>query len=92
MTQELKEKGNIREVIRFVQDMRKEAGYKPKHKIVIRYEAEGDIANLLSQQQTLKLNIGAKEFTEGIKPKEIFDIQKELQIDGKKFVVGMRRI
>jgi len=73
------------ELQEILQDMRKEAGYKPRHKIVIKYEAEGELSSLILQQQkSLKENVGAKEMQEGIGEKEVFDIQKELQVDGKK--------
>jgi isoleucyl-tRNA synthetase len=51
MTDELKEEGQLREVIRHIQDLRKKAGLKPADKVDIYYSTTGEVGKILSKNQ-----------------------------------------
>jgi len=66
ITPELKEQGIIREIIREIQNMRKRAGYKPEHKILIRYSGTENLNTILFNNKKLILKeTGAKDFVLG---------------------------
>ncbi len=56
ITSELKKEGQIREIVRYVQAMRKEAGLKPKNEILIEYYGSNSLNNLLLENKNLILD------------------------------------
>ncbi len=93
ITPELRAEGTVREILRSVQDMRKEAGYKPRHRIRLQYAGDAGLKELLSQnQETIKKTAGVVEIFKGEKPKQVFDIEKEFELDGKKLWIGIKRL
>ncbi len=83
ITQELKEEGMVRDIIRFVQEMRKEAGLKPTDEIMISFEG--------IPFSPASKNMVAKEVraTEGVIDRP--DLQKEMDIDGKKIIINITK-
>jgi len=77
----LKEEGLIRELIRQIQDMRKEANFTRHHKMQLRLESKDKSAEKLIQdwEKTIEQGTLSKKFMPG--SKEIkFDLEKELVV------------
>ena len=83
ITQELKEEGMVREMVRFVQEMRKEAGLKPTDEITISFE--GADVSLANQNLIAR---GARAVVAGISQP---DLQKEMDMEGKKIIVKIKK-
>jgi len=93
ITPELKREGMIREIIRQVQQMRKDANYKPKDKIKVFAQAEGTLNDFLnSNKKELAKQAKAEDFVIAHKEKSVFDVEKELKIDGLKLWLGLKLI
>ncbi len=92
ITPKLKEEGIAREVIRQIQEMRKKAGYKPQHKVLIRYFGDENLNKILAKNKEFILQeILAKDFIIGKMPKQIFDIERELKINGQQLWLGIKK-
>jgi len=92
ITSELKEEGILREVIRYIQSMRKEAGFRPKDKIMVRYSTEGNLAEiLLKNQKLIALQAKIKDFYSE-KEKIVFDLEKEIKIEGQTLHLAIKKI
>ena len=74
LTQELKEEGSLREIIRNIQDTRKKANLKPQDKIIMSYAATPDLDKIIIKY---KKNI--------LKEANLKDLvsDKKLTVDGK---------
>ena len=93
ITEELKEEGRAREIVRHLQDMRKNAGLKPADKILI---------SLFGQDKIIKIALKYKNFilkearaeeiytTQSLQIK--FDFKKELLIDSHKMLLAIKKI
>ena len=93
ITLELKEEGMVREVIRHIQEMRKEASFKPKDKILVRYLASPDLEKILIKNEKIILKEGKiKDFGVREKEKQVFDVEKEIKINQEKLWLGIRKI
>ncbi|MBU1015134.1 class I tRNA ligase family protein [Patescibacteria group bacterium] len=93
LTPALKEEGMIRELLRSIQDMRKEAGYKPANRILLSYAGTPDIQGLFSRQEkAIKKAGGIVELREGGRSKRAFDVERTVALDGGKLWLGMRKI
>jgi len=93
LTPQLKEEGLVRELLRHIQDMRKGAGYKPRHRVRLRYTGSADIKNLFSRHKETLVKIGGiSELLEGDRPKQVFDVEREVSLDGKKLWLGIRKL
>ncbi|MDA1337318.1 MAG: isoleucine--tRNA ligase [bacterium] len=93
LTPALKEEGTLRELLRYVQGMRKDAGYKPEHRVLLRYTGEAGAKNLfLRHKETIVKIGGIKDLLEGARPKQVFDVEREIVLDGKKLWLGMRKL
>ncbi len=93
ITRELREEGIVRDVIRQVQGMRKKAGYKPKHRILVRYSGTEQLnAILMRNKDFIVKELRADDFLEGDRPKRVFNIERETTIDNQKLWLGIRKI
>ena len=104
ITPGLKQEGIIREIIHQVQMMRKKAGYKPKHRILVRYFGTPELNRILTKNQALilkeikaeqfsaDLSVGTTALRAGKKEKRAFDIEKDLRINGEKLWLAIRKI
>lgn len=91
ITPELKAEGRIRELIRMIQDLRKDAKYTPKDKVEIFIETDGHIKTLIkNREEQLKAEIGSKKIE--FKRTEKFDAESDTQIDGIKIWIGIKKI
>jgi isoleucyl-tRNA synthetase len=85
---ELKQEGQAREVVRRVQDLRKTAGFEISDRIVVTYQAAGEIKATFEQwADYIKSETLADELREG----EPAGTTDEDEIDGMKVKLGVVR-
>lgn len=87
ITPELKLEGQAREIVRFIQEMRKQAGYEVENHISVQFEGLKEVFEKFSDliaKETLADSI-EKGAGEG------FDLKKELEVDGMKVIITVRR-
>jgi isoleucyl-tRNA synthetase len=87
ITEGLRLEGQAREIIRFIQEMRKEAGYEVDNRISVAYsggekvfEKFGDL--IVKEVLALELKSGAAEK---------FDLEKEVEIERQKIAIYIKR-
>jgi isoleucyl-tRNA synthetase len=88
ITEELKLEGQAREIIRFVQELRKEAGYDVENRIAVGYQGAEEVFEKFGEM------IAKEVLAEGgLRPGELegADIQKEVTVDGMKISVWLKR-
>jgi len=88
ITPELKLEGQAREIIRFIQEMRKVAGYEVDNRIGIVYSGKSVVLekfNMLIAKETLAENISSSNEVSG-------DLKKTFEMDEKKLEIGIRKI
>ena len=91
ITPELREEGIIREIIRQIQELRKQAGLKPKDKISIQYFASEKLNKILVKQKNYILKETIARNLE-IKPDPVPRMGKELDLDGQKLWLGIKKL
>jgi len=85
ITKELKEEGLVRELIRQLQDMRKEAGFTRRHKIVLKLEIKDSVlADIVERWRQLIYKETLAQSFELAKKEVKFNLEKELILEGKK--------
>lgn len=90
ITEELRQEGYAREVIRFIQDLRKEAGYEVSDRIQVLVLSEGDLEQAIEHfadtisQETLATEISQKGSLES-------DAEKETSLDGFKLKIAVKK-
>ncbi len=91
ITDELLNEGYAREVVRFIQDLRKQADYQVNDRIYVLLQTEKKFEDLLLgtmdyiQKETLALEIQTKGDFES-------DITQEVEIDNFKVKIGLRKV
>ncbi|MDO8492349.1 MAG: class I tRNA ligase family protein [bacterium] len=93
LTPDLIMEGHAREIMRQIQDMRKEAGYKLDEKVFAAWESQNaDIIETISRHGgEIAKDILLKEFSRGHNKKEVFDIEKEFELGPQaKIWLGVR--
>lgn len=91
ITPQLKEEGILRDLIRLVQGLRQEAGYTPKDKIVLWFDAPKEFEwPIADKSKIFKDKVGAErvEFSRTDK----FDAETETSIDGKKVWAAIKKV
>ncbi len=91
ITPELKEEGILREIIRNLQEMRKEAKYTPKDLISISFLAEPEIKMIFKKNEKEILKETKAKFLVEEKL-EGFKIERELEIEGKKLKLAIKKV
>ncbi len=87
ITPELKLEGQAREIVRFIQEMRKEAGYEVENHISVQFEGMDEVFEKFSDliaKETLADSI-EKGAGEG------FDLKKELEVDGMRVAIAIKK-
>ncbi|MDD5396834.1 MAG: isoleucine--tRNA ligase [Candidatus Moranbacteria bacterium] len=87
ITEELRQEGIAREIVRFVQEMRKEAGYEVDNRIEVGHAGMDEVFEKFGEmisKETLANKISDAKL-------EAFDLEKEFEIDGQKFSVQIKR-
>ncbi|MEK7658396.1 MAG: isoleucine--tRNA ligase [Patescibacteria group bacterium] len=93
ITQELKEEGMVREIIRYIQNMRKEAGLIPENKILVFFFGGLGINKVLEKNKEFLLKeINAKDFYLDKKSGPACDMEKEFLIDNQKILLKIKKI
>lgn len=87
ITPELKLEGQAREIIRFIQEMRKEAGYEVDNRIKVCYIGQSAVFEKFGS--LIAKEVLADELNE--EEPEKFDLQKTLQVDDKKIVIWIKK-
>ncbi|EKD58654.1 MAG: hypothetical protein ACD_56C00077G0005 [uncultured bacterium] len=88
LNDELVEEGKAREIIRHIQELRKEADFEVDDKIVIWYNG------ISSVFENLKSLIAKETLSEGInqgKPEQ-FDIEKKVKVDGEEVELYLKKV
>ena len=90
VTQELKEEGSLRELVRMVQDLRQDAGFSPKDIIVLHAEVPESIAFVLRKNEAfVKREVNAKVIE--LKRVEHFNAELKTKLDGQDIWIAVRR-
>ncbi len=91
ITPKLKEEGMTREIIRHLQEMRKQAGLKPKDKISIYYFGETYLNKILEKNRKFfSEEMRTEKFYFKKEPEEKLTARKEIEIEGKKLWLGIK--
>lgn len=91
ITPELKEEGIIREVVRHIQETRKKMGLRPKDKIMIKYKADGGLAEILLKNQLLIVKeANIRRFEED--KEGTMGFEKMIKIDGKNLAFNIKKL
>jgi isoleucyl-tRNA synthetase len=90
ITEELKEEGLMRDIMRQIQDMRKKAGCKPEDKITIYYSASENLTGLIfKKKQEFLSQVGAEDIISSKENKGL-KIESTSQIDGQELWLGLK--
>lgn len=93
ITPRLKEKGQVREFIRHLQDMRKKLGLKPKHRILISFSGSENLSRVLAKNKVLILKrTKAQNLRPSKKLKVKVDIEKNININCEKLWLAIKKI
>ncbi len=91
ISEELKLEGQAREIIRFIQEMRKKAGYEVDNKIKIWFDGVSDVWEKFGNQiakETLADSISSRLSSDN----SDYDLEKEFEIDKEKVKIWIKRI
>ena len=94
ITKELKEEGTIREIIRHIQEMRKKAGLTPKDNVEIFIQIDTVELRKTIQKQLKPIQTEAKiqDVKFAAKGKQLYDAEKEIELDGEKIWIGLKKL
>jgi len=93
ITPKLKKEGQIREFIRQVQNLRKEAGLKPKNKVIIWFFGPSSLNKiLLEEKNNILKEVKAKDLKLGKKALKLLILQKETKINEEKLWLGIQKM
>lgn len=86
LTQELREEGIVRELVRNIQEMRRDMGLKPKDVIRCQFSGDAVVEQAVSRlQKQLRKDVNAKVIVIG--GKKVFKAEREIEVDGRKVSV-----
>ena len=89
----LKKEGQVREIIRRIQSMRKEAGYEPEDKIVVRYSGDDLLETALQdEEEFVQDKLRAEQFRVSKKEGQVYDVEQEIEIDNRELWLGIRKL
>ncbi len=89
ITPELKLEGMAREIIRSIQEMRKEAGYEVDNRIKVGYEGMKEVFGKSELKGLIQKEVLATEIITGTL--ENADLEKEFKIDGEKLIIFIKK-
>jgi isoleucyl-tRNA synthetase len=91
ITPELKLEGQAREIIRYIQEMRKEAGYEVDNRIKVWYNGMAKVFG----DEKMKDIIAKETLADEVLSKEEItfeiDLEKEFTIEGEKFIIAIKK-
>ena len=88
ITEDLKLEGQAREIVRYIQEMRKEAGYEIDNRIKVFYVSQSEVFekfNVLIAKETLADSIEKGK-------NEIAEISKSFSLDGAEIIIQLEKI
>lgn len=92
ITPVLKAEGQLRELFRRIQDMRKRAGYKPSEKVELWYDGDSRLTTMIQENaESIRHQLRVADLRAGDRPKLVFDIEEEFTVDGNRLGLHMRR-
>lgn len=91
ITPELKLEGQAREIIRYVQAMRKEAGYEVDNRIRVWYSGIPEVFDREDLRDIIAKETLADRVLSIEKESPQTDLEKEFEIDGKKITLAIRK-
>jgi len=92
LTPELEREGLARDVVRRIQNMRKEAGFSIDDRITTYYQAEGRLAEVMGdpeQAAYIRAETLSRELTEGPPPRGIY--AQRFELEGEHITLGVQR-
>jgi len=90
ITDELRREGLMREVVRHLQEMRKEAGYEVSDRILAYVKSEGELEQAVTEfADTIKNETLADELQQGGELE--WDLEKDFEIEGQKALLAVKR-
>lgn len=91
LTQKLREEGMVRELVRNIQEMRRDMGLKPKDVIKCQFAGDAAIESAVSRlQKQLQKDVNAKSIVIGGKSASgRTKVEREIEMDGEKIRVGI---
>jgi isoleucyl-tRNA synthetase len=93
ITSELKEEGIVREFVRNIQEMRKKAGFRPEDKILVSYFGTPDLNKVLNRnKKNILKEAKIKDLILGEKPKQVFDVEREIKVSQQSLWLGVRKV
>jgi len=93
ITPKLREEGQLRDIVRHIQQMRKKAGLTPKHKISISYLGSKDLEQVLTKnKKSILETTKAKHLKKSKELKGTFETTKEIKVDNKKLWLAIKKI
>ena len=91
MTDELKEEGQVREIIRHIQDLRKKAGLTPQDKVDIYFTSPESLAQLIAKnQKQILATTKSQAIQESSAKQGEFLAQKEAEINEEAIWLGIK--
>jgi isoleucyl-tRNA synthetase len=91
ITDELAAEGLARELVRRIQNMRKDAGFDIADKIIVYYQAEGDVYHVFHDwADYIKAETLATEIDHQLIPEAAF--QRKEKVDGLDVMLGVKRV
>ena len=94
LDQALRAEGYTREMMRQIQDMRKEAKYKLNQKVFVQWHSDDkELSDAINEwSENIKRETLLREFLNSPSDKKDYDIQKETDLaPGKKIWVGVKK-
>ena len=92
ITEKLKEEGNIREIVRQIQSLRKKSKFTPQDEIIIYYKAERESKKFLEDnKEKILSDTKAKDIKENI-PDEILENKKIMKINEKEICLVVKKV
>lgn len=91
ITPQLREEGQVREIIRQIQALRKKLGLLPKDKISISFSCPPPLSDILIKNQKEILAKTKARKLKLVKEGKL-DIEKEIEIDRKKLKIGIKKL
>ncbi len=90
LSEDLKDEGDIREFIRFVQGLRQDAGYAFHDEITLHIQGHHDVISFLkNHERILKKEVHAVAFV--YEPGTSVDAKKELSLRGTSMTIGVKK-
>ena len=93
ITPELRREGQLRELLRTVQEMRKTAGLTPRDRILVRLDISGPLSVVLGREMEARRDaLRASKIVQGPKrTRERFSVERELALGNIQAWIGVRK-